>query len=68
MLVIFFDRRLSILEALVRNLKGKGMKNSEIAKVLNKDPRNVHTSYKRAERKVEEKEELNSTNDYRDLG
>ena len=55
---MFNDRRLSVLEALVRHLKEKGMRNSEIARMLNKDPRNVHTLYKRGERKIDQNRDV----------
>jgi len=48
------DRRLSILESVVYYLREKrGLRNSEIAKLLEKDPRNVYTLYSRAVRKLE---------------
>ena len=49
---IFSDRRLSILESLVSYLKNKGLKNSEISELLNKDTRNIWTLYSRAENKL----------------
>ncbi len=52
---IFSDRRLSILESLILHLKEKGMKNSEISKMLNKDIRNVWTFYSRAMIKLKRK-------------
>jgi len=48
----FFDRRLSISESLVYYLKEKGLKNSEIAQLLEKDSRNVWTLYSRAKNKL----------------
>ena len=49
---IFSDRRLSILESLVYYLKNKGLKNSEIAELLNRDSRNIWTLYSRAKNKL----------------
>lgn len=49
---IFSNRKLSILESLVKYLKEKGLRNTEIAKMLNKDPRNVHTLHSRAMKKT----------------
>ena len=49
---IFSDRRLSVLETIVYYLKERRYKNFEIAKILNKDPRNIWTLYSRAEKKL----------------
>jgi len=49
---IFSDRRLSVLEAVVYYLKERRYKNFEIAKILNKDPRNIWTLSSRAEKKL----------------
>ncbi|MBU1988971.1 MAG: hypothetical protein KKD94_05840, partial [Nanoarchaeota archaeon] len=49
---IFTDRRLSILETAVNYLREKGLKNAEVAELLNKDPRNIWTLYSRAVRKL----------------
>lgn len=49
---IFQDRDLSVLEAIAEYLKEKkGMRYSEIAKLLNRDDRTIWTSYKRAKEK-----------------
>jgi hypothetical protein len=52
-LAIFADRRLSVLEAAIRYLREKGMKNSEVSRLLNKDPRNTYTLYSRAMKKLD---------------
>ena len=44
---VFSEKRLSVLESVVGYLKEKGLKNSEIAKFLGKDQRNVWTIYSR---------------------
>ncbi len=49
---IFSDRRLSILESLVSYLRNKGYKNVEIAKMLERDQRNVWTLHSRAAKKL----------------
>jgi DNA-binding NarL/FixJ family response regulator len=48
---IFSNRKLSILESLVSYLKKKGYRNIEIAKLLNKDQRNISTLYSRFNKK-----------------
>ncbi len=48
---VLSDRRLSIFESIVKYLREKGHKNFEIAKILNKDERNIGTFYSRAIRK-----------------
>ena len=49
---IFQDRELSVLEAITEYLKEKkGMRYSEIAKLLNRDDRTIWTSYNRAKAK-----------------
>ncbi len=46
---IFQDRELSVLEAIAEYLKEKkGMRYSEIAKLLNRDDRTIWTAYQRA--------------------
>ncbi|MBU0760587.1 MAG: LamG domain-containing protein [Nanoarchaeota archaeon] len=50
---IFADRRLSIFETTVNFLRENGTSNAQIAKLLNKDPRNVWTIYSRAVKKLE---------------
>ena len=52
---IFADRRLSVLESLVNYLREQGLKNVEIATLLEKDPRNVYTLYSRAVSKLKTK-------------
>ena len=51
-LEIFFDSKLGILKAVVYYLRGKGLKNSEIAQILNKDQRNIWTIYSRIKKKM----------------
>jgi len=46
------DRRLSILESVVNFLKEKKFANAEIAEILDKDPRNIHTFYARVKKKL----------------
>jgi len=48
---ILRNRKLTILEAIVVYLKNKGMKYSEIGKLLNRDQRNIWTTYSRAIKK-----------------
>ena len=48
---IFYDRKLSTLEFLVSYFKEKGMKYSEIAKLLDRDQRNIWMIYSRAVKK-----------------
>lgn len=50
---IFTDRDMSIMESLVYYLRKQGMRNSEIARIIDKDPRNIWTLYSRAVRKKE---------------
>ncbi len=49
---VFSDRRFSILESLIYYLREKGLKNREVARTLNKDPRNVWSLYSRAVKKM----------------
>ncbi|MBW2990753.1 hypothetical protein KY348_03545 [Candidatus Woesearchaeota archaeon] len=49
---IFKDRRISTLEALAQFLRNLGMKYSEIARLLNKDPRTIWTVCSRAKKKL----------------
>ena len=49
---IFKDRKLTILESIIVYLKEKGMKYSEIAKLLERDQRNIWTIYSRAVKKL----------------
>ena len=49
---VFADRRLSVLESVVEHLKNKGLKNLEIAEILNKDSKNVWTLHSRAKKKL----------------
>ncbi|MBI2451559.1 hypothetical protein HYV50_00605 [Candidatus Pacearchaeota archaeon] len=49
---ILANRKLSILESVVHYLREKGLRNSEIAGMLNRDPRNVWTLYSRAVKKL----------------
>ncbi len=50
-LSIFQNKKLTILESIILYLKEKGMKYSEIGKLLNRDQRNVWTVYSRAIKK-----------------
>ena len=50
---IFRNRRLSILESIVNYLKiDKGLKNSEIAEMLDRDSKNIWTLYSRVKKKL----------------
>jgi hypothetical protein len=49
---IFANRRLSILESVVKYLKEEGYRNNEIARLLDKDERNISTLYLRAKKKL----------------
>lgn len=50
---IFDDRRLGVLECLVRHLREEvGMKNTEVAKLLNRDDRTIWTVYNRVKQKT----------------
>jgi len=48
----FSNRKLSVLEMIVNYLKKKGMRNCEIANMLNKDQRVIGTLYSRVKRKL----------------
>jgi len=50
-LSIFKNRKLTILESLVVYLKNEGMRYNEISKLLNRDQRNIWTTYSRAIKK-----------------
>jgi len=50
---IFSNRKLSILESVVKYLKEKAYRNCEIAELLGKDQRNIYTIYNRAKKKLE---------------
>jgi hypothetical protein len=50
---MFENKNLTILESVVVYLKKKRMKYSEIAKLLNRDQRNIWTIYSRAIKKIE---------------
>ena len=50
---IFSNRKLSVMENLVVYLKGKGMRYSEISKLISRDERTVWTVYNRAMKKNE---------------
>ena len=52
---IFSNRNLSILESVVVYLKEKGMKNSQISKVLGKNQNNIWTIYHRSKNKLNSK-------------
>jgi DNA-directed RNA polymerase specialized sigma24 family protein len=49
---IFENKKLTILESLVKYLKSKNMKYIEIAELLNRDQRNIWTVYSRAIKKL----------------
>ena len=50
---IFDDRRLGVLESLVFYLRENlSLKNSEIAKLLNRDDRTIWTVYNRVKKKI----------------
>ncbi|MCH7568294.1 MAG: hypothetical protein IIA87_02630, partial [Nanoarchaeota archaeon] len=49
---IFKDRNLTVLESIVVYLKEKGLRYSEIAKLLDRDQRNIQTIYSRAIKKL----------------
>jgi len=49
------DRRLTILGSVIMHLKSKGFAYNEIAKILNRDQRNIWTIYSRAVRKIKGK-------------
>ena len=50
---IFDDRRLGVLESLVFYLRDTlSLKNSEIAKLLNRDDRTIWTVYNRVNKKI----------------
>jgi hypothetical protein len=51
---IFDDRKLSILESVVKHLKYQKIKNQEIAELLNKSPSNIWTINSRVEKKIKE--------------
>lgn len=52
---ILANRKLSILESITYYLKEQGYKNTEIAKLLNKDQRNIWIFYSRAVKKLKSK-------------
>ena len=49
---IFKDRKLTILESTIVYLKEKGIKYSEMARLIDRDQRNVWTLYSRAIKKI----------------
>lgn len=49
---LFKDRRLSILEHIVSELRKRGMKFSDIARTLKRDPRTIWTVCSRAKKKM----------------
>ena len=51
-LSIFENKKLTILESAILYLKGKGMRFSEIGKLLERDERNIWTTYSRAIKKM----------------
>ena len=52
---IFSDRKLSVLESVVKYLKDKGLSNSQISEILGKTPNNIWTLYSRAINKLKNK-------------
>jgi len=53
--VSIFNKNLTILESAIVYLREKGIKYAEIAKLLNRDQRNIWTIYSRAVRKIKRK-------------
>ncbi len=51
-LKVFEGREKSILETIILHLREKGLTNSEIARMMGKDPRNIYTVYVRARKKI----------------
>ena len=51
---IFKDKRLTTLESVIIYLKEKGLRYSEIAELLERDQRNIWTTYSRARKKMEQ--------------
>ncbi|MCA9485939.1 MAG: hypothetical protein KC506_03785, partial [Nanoarchaeota archaeon] len=51
-LVVFANRKLSVLEVVIKYLRDSGVRNSEIAKMLGKDQRNTYALYLRAVKKL----------------
>ena len=52
---VFRNRKLKVLEALVKYLKEQqGMRYSDIARLLNRDPRTVWTVYQKAKKRHHE--------------
>jgi hypothetical protein len=54
----FENEKLTILESVIIYLKEKGMKFSEIAKILERDQRNIWTIYSRAIKKLEDNKNI----------
>ena len=52
---ILRNRKLTTLESIVYYLKKKGLKNSEIAKLIDRDQRNIWAIYSKAEKKLSNK-------------
>ena len=52
---IFKDRNLTVLESVILYLKEKGLRNKEIAKLIERDSRNISTIYSRAIKKIRRK-------------
>lgn len=48
---VFRNRKIKVLEALVKYLKEQGMTYSQIGRLLNRDPRTIWTAYRKAVRK-----------------
>jgi len=53
----FENKKLTILESIILYLKEKGLRFSEIAKLLERDQRNIWTIYSRAKKKLDIKKE-----------
>ncbi len=51
---IFENKKLTVLESIIIYLKREGLKYSEIAKLLNRDQRNIWTIYSKAIKKANE--------------
>ena len=52
---VFNNRKFTILESIIIYLKAKGLKHVEIARLLDRDQRNIWTIYSRAVRKIKRK-------------
>jgi DNA-directed RNA polymerase specialized sigma24 family protein len=55
--LIFKNKELTIFESIISYLREKEIRYSEIARLLNRDQRNIWTIYSRAGKKMKEKED-----------